>query len=128
MKTLFNKSYTVEQAYRHMLLLRFSMAIILCLFIFTSTPANADSLRLVSHWAYSKNETIMFLNNGSLVKEYEPQHCPAEQLEDILLSENPSIRLRGERLRDNLNISFYSDTSRKTLTCKFKSINSDQSS
>lgn len=122
MKSLFDKSYTVEQAYRHMLLLRFSMAIILCLFILMPFTSHASNLRLVSHWAYTKNETIVFLNNGSVLKEYEPLHCPVEEVKAIIMSENPSIRLRGERLRDNLDIAFYSENHRKSLVCEFKAI------
>lgn len=93
-----------------------------CLIILMSSTSHASNLRLVSHWAYTKNETILFLNNGSVVKEYEPLHCPVEEVKAIIMSEDPSIRLRGERLRDNLDIAFYSKIHRKSLVCEFRAI------
>jgi hypothetical protein len=73
--------------------------------VIISTPVNATPTRFVDQWAYTKDNKLVFMRNGEVLKMYEPLHCPVEKLEKILQSPTVDLYVHGTRLKPTLRVS-----------------------
>ena len=82
---------------------------------------NAANIRQIDSWAFTESNKLIFLgDNNRVLKEYEPLHCPIEELVTLLktATPTPNLYIKGSRLRDITKVSFY--TREEKITCDFQ--------